>query len=100
MLKDDDGNYNYTCTDPSRQIFKFKNNKGEIEKDVEAKKLTNYLVEGGIKNKAIDVSLTWCQNEGKIDPDKFIVISEKQDSILQIDENNNEFKKELVSLVT
>ena len=96
MLKDDDGNYNYTCTDPSRQIFKFKNFKGEIEKDVEAKKLTNYLVEGGIKDKALDVSLTW----GKIDPDKFMVISEKQDSILSLTDNNNEFKKELVSLVT
>jgi len=100
LLKDEEGNYNYTCTDPSRQIFKFKNTKGEIEKDIEAKKLTNYLVEGGIKDKALDISLSWCQNEGKIDKEKFIFISEKQDSILNIKENNSEFKKELVSLVT
>jgi hypothetical protein len=100
LLKDDDGNYNYTCTDPSRQIFKFKNTKGEIEKDVDAKKLTTYLVEGGIKDKALDISMLWCQNEGKIDSDKFMVVSEKQDSILSLIHNNNEFKKELVSLVT
>jgi hypothetical protein len=100
LLKDDDGNYNYTCTDPSRQIFKFKNIKGEIEKDIEAKKLTNYLIEGGIKDKARDISLSWCKNDEKIDPDKLMVVTEKQESILSISQNNNDFKKELASLVT
>ena len=94
LLKDDDGNYTYNCTDPSRNIFKYKNTKGEIEKDVEAKKLTNYLVNGGIKDKAIDVSSKWCENEeGKVDKDKFIIMAEKHDSILNLNENNNEFKK-------
>ena len=31
----------YVCTDPSRQIFKYKDISGELKKDVEAKKLTN-----------------------------------------------------------
>ena len=57
--------------------MKFKNMKGEIEKDFEAKKLTNYLVDAGIKDKAINISSNWCQNDGKIDQDKFMIISEK-----------------------
>ena len=43
LLKDSDGNLNYICTDPSRKIFKYKNNDGELEleKDINAQKLTN-----------------------------------------------------------
>ena len=45
LLKDDDGNINYFCTDPSRSIFKFQNSDGETEKDVKAMKLTNMLLD-------------------------------------------------------
>ena len=39
LLKDNLGNLTYICTDPSRQIFKFKDNLGEVQKDVKANKL-------------------------------------------------------------
>lgn len=100
LLKDENGNYKYNCSDPSRNVFKYKNLQGEIIKDIEAKKLTNYLVDGGIKGKANDVSLRWYENDGIIDHDRFIITSEKYGAILTILENNNEFKKELVSLTT
>ena len=32
LLKDDDGNMNYICSDPSRHIFKFYNSEGNIKK--------------------------------------------------------------------
>ena len=100
LLQDDSGNYMYVCTDPSRQIFKYKDNKGEIKKDVEAKKLTNYIVDGGIKKKTIDVSNEWYTKEdGAIDMEKFNIMLEQQQDILKIEGNNNTFKKELAALI-
>ena len=101
LLKDDDGNPIYICTDPSRQIFKYKDNSGEIRKDIEAKKLTTYIVDGGIKKKTVDVSSDWYTNEkGKIDMDKFNIMLLPQQNILKLDGDNTGFKKELVSLIT
>ena len=100
LLLDENGKYVYLCTDPSRHSFKYKNEIGEIEKDLEAKKLTNYLIDGGIQEKAKNVSLDWCQNDGIIDKEKFTLVSEKQLSIMNIKENNNEFKKELLSIIS
>ncbi len=100
LLKDENGNYKYNCTDPSRNVFKYKTPQGDLEKDIEAKKLTNYLVDGGIKGQAKNVSTKWYENDGVIDHDRFNIACEKQVSILGITDNNTEFKKELVSLVS
>ena len=100
-MKDKNGDLMYVCTDPSRQIFKYKDISGELKKDVEAKKLTNYIVDGGIKKKTVDVSNKWFTNdEGKIDMDKFNIMIEKQQNILKLDGDNTGFKKELVSITT
>ena len=45
ILKDEDNNLKYLCTDASRSTFKYKDKLGNIQKDYEAKRLTNYLVE-------------------------------------------------------
>jgi len=100
LLVDENGKYVYLCTDPSRNTFKFKNEIGEIEKDLEAKKLTNYLVDGGLQEKAKHLSLNWCQNDGVVDQEKFLLITEKQLSIMNIKDNNSEFKRELSSIIT
>ncbi len=100
LLVDEDGKFAYICTDPSRNSFKFKNENGEIEKDLEAKKLTNYLVDGGLQEKTKNLALNWCQNDGIVDQEKFLLISEKQMDILKLKENNSEFKKELSSLIS
>jgi hypothetical protein len=101
LLRDDDGNLKYMCTDPSRNIFKYKDNLGDIQKDVEAKKLTNYLVDGGIKKKALDLTASWFTDDnGDIDLEKFKLALEKQESLMRIKEDNNIFKKELIALTT
>jgi hypothetical protein len=92
FLKDENGNLKYICTDPSRHIFKFKNNKGEIKKDVEAKKLTNYIIDGGIRQKINEVL-----ND---DVDKFDLISNPKTEIHNIKIDNNSFKKELASIIS
>lgn len=99
LLLDEDGKFIYLCTDPSRNSFKYKNENGLIEKDLEAKKLANYLVDGGIHEKVKDLSVAWYTEDGKINQDKFTVVADKQISIMNIKENNSEFKKELASIV-
>jgi len=43
ILKDDNGNQTYMCTDSSRNIFNYKNKEGQIEKDIKAVKLTETI---------------------------------------------------------
>jgi len=101
VLKDETGNLKYICTDPSRQIFKYKDTAGNIMKDVEAKKLTNFLVDGGIKDKACDMSIKWWTDEdGKINGSKCGLLLEQSESLREFDDDNTIFKKELVSLTT
>ena len=98
FLKDDNGNLLYICTDPSRQIFKYKDSSGEIKKDVEAKKLTEYIVDGGIKKKTVDVANEWYTSDKGIDMERFDIMMEPQQSIIDLKNDNNVFKKELTSL--
>jgi hypothetical protein len=99
LLKDENGELLYVCTDPSRQIFKYKDDSGEIKKDVEAKKLTNYIVDGGIKKKTIDVSNEWyTDDKGGVDTDKFNIMIERQQNILKLQDDNSSFKKELATI--
>ena len=101
ILKDEEGNLKYVCTDHSRQIFKYKDETGEVRKDVEAKKLTNFLVEGGIKNKASNIMNEWWTEEtGMTNVDKFELLSDKAEALRIIDSDNNDFKKELSTLTT
>ncbi len=92
FLTDENGNLKYICTDPSRHIFKFKNDKGEIKKDIEAKKLTNYIIDGGIRQKINEVL--------KEDVEKFEFISNPKAEIHNIKNDNNSFKKELASITS
>jgi hypothetical protein len=101
LLTDDAGKLIYICTDPSRQIFKYKDSTGEVKKDVEAKKLTNYILEGGIRTKSAVLGNDWCKDDkGDINVDRFNVMMEQQQSIMKLSDDNNSFKKELVSLTS
>ena len=99
LLKDENGKLNYICTDQSRQVYKYKDNTGEIKKDVEAKKLTNYMIDGGIKKKTTDIAHNWyTEDDGNIDQNRFGIMLNSQQSILNLDSDNSSFKKELSSI--
>ena len=101
LLKDENGKLNYLCTDPSRQVFKFKDKLGEIKKDVEAKKLTNYIIDGGIKKKTTDIATDWyTEDNGNVDHNRFGIMLNSQQSMFNLDSDNNSFKKELASITT
>jgi hypothetical protein len=99
ILTDEEGNLKYICTDPSRYIFKYKDHTGDIKKDIEAKKLTNFLIEGGINNKASNLAIKWwTDNNGEIDDKKVNILLETAESMVELKDDNNIFKKELVSM--
>jgi hypothetical protein len=98
FLKDEDGNLKYKCTDASRNIFKYKNSDGEINKDIEAKKLIKYIVNGGIKVKSVEIAREWYTDEGIVDITKYKIMDHPQQLILTICDESSSFKKELASL--
>lgn len=98
LLKDSDGNLNYVCTDPSRKIFKYKNNSGEVEKDVNAQKLTDILTENGILSTTARISSGhWTNEDGTVDSDKVSNLINKVFEINCLKEDNTIFKNELIA---
>jgi hypothetical protein len=101
LLKDDDGNINYFCTDPSRSIFKFQNSEGELEKDIKAIKLTNMLFDAGIKYKTGIIAPTlWTKKDGTVDSDKFQIFSPSTNEIILMQSDNSVFRNELACLTS
>jgi hypothetical protein len=101
LLKDNEGNINYFCTDPSRSIFKFKNSEGETEKDIKAMKLTNMLIDAGIKHKTGTIAPTlWTKKDGTVDADKFQIFSPSTNEIILMQSDNSVFRNELACLTS
>jgi len=101
MLQDDNNNKNYICSDPSRHIFKFHNNEGNIEKDIKANKLTNMLIDAGISSKSYTVAQSlWTDKNGKIDTDKFETYSPYIYQIATMQLDNSIFRNELACLTS
>ncbi len=100
ILKDDNGELRYVCTDPSRQIFKYKDSEGFIKKDVEAKKLTGFLVNSGIQEKTHNVAIDfWTDEDGQVNGEKCSSLLETAQSVKNINTDNAVFKKELVNII-
>lgn len=101
LLKDDSGNLTYVCTDPSRQIFKFKDSLGEVQKDVKANKLTNILIEGGIRDINSKVAQQWwTKDDGDVDTFKFTIMEPKASEINNITSDNSVFVNELTNMTS
>ncbi len=99
ILLDEENNYKYLCTDLGRSVFKYRDTYGNIQKDYEAKKLSNYLVEGGIKEKATYISEEWINQDSPLNKNKLEIALEKSNEVNSLDKNNQIFKKELASIV-
>jgi hypothetical protein len=82
-------------------MYKFKDTSGDIIKDIDAKKLTNFLVEGGLNNKASDMSMKWIEEDNGYEKNsKFDIMLEKASSMNKLKEDNNVFKRELATITT
>ena len=95
MLKDEEGKLKYICTDPSRQIFQYKNEEGEIQKDVKAKKLTKALLDGELKSASHKIA----SDKMKDNTEDFLEYSTYYLDIKELEDDNSDFSKELSTLV-
>ena len=104
ILTDEGGNLLYVCTDPSRNMFKYKNTDGEINKDVEAKKLISFMVDAGIKGKSFEIAREWYKNgdeeNGDVDMTKYGIMVNPQEKIMKIEDESSRFKRELASMTS
>ena len=101
LLKDIDGNINYFCTDSSRHIFKFQNSDGELEKDIKATKLTNLLMDAGLKNKTgVIATDLWTNKDGTLNCDKFRIFNSQANEIILMQADNTVFRNELACLTS
>jgi len=97
ILKDEQGELKYICTDPSRQIFQYKNSEGEIKKDVKATKLTKALLDAELKT--VSHKIAW-DNMKNGDDVSFSKYTDHYHSIQDMESDNCEFSKELSCLAT
>ena len=95
MLKDEEGRLKYICTDPSRQIFQYKNGEGEVQKDVKAKKLTKALLDGELKSASHKIA----SDKMKDNAEDFLEYSTYYLDIKELEDDNSDFSKELSTLV-
>ena len=86
LLKDEDKNLMYICTDPSRNMFAYKTEDGTIEKDFKANKLAKLLTEDVIK-KATSLS------------DDSLKSNIKLSEIREMRKDNSKFSNKLSSLL-
>ena len=114
IITDKDGNLLYNCVDASRQIFKFKNNNGDISKDRKASKLIG-AIQPALKEKTNDLYFYYDNEIDNYVPneedkknffnrkDKYMFLkdttSKIQDDIAEMHQNNK-FTNELANLVT
>lgn len=96
VLIDDDGNSTYLCTDPSRKVFKYKDEEGKECKDLEARNLTKALVDANIIETTQEVCMKWClDKDGAPDMCKRKYMQEKTDEVRKLRHDNTVFSKEL-----
>ena len=97
LLRDSDGKLKYVCTDPSRQVYRFKTLDGELERDIKAKKLTSVLAENLTKQSH---SLSFEEISNNDDSGVFILCTNNFQDIKEMSEDNGDFRTELASLTT
>ena len=72
-----------------------------MNKDVDAKKLISYIVNGGIKGKSVEIADRWYRDEdGEIDLMKYEIMNEPQKNILKIEDDSSSFRRELASMTS
>ncbi len=99
IITDESGNLDYICSDPSRNVFKYKNNEGIIEKDLKALKLTNALISAGINSKSTNIAINlWTKDNGETSIAKFETFQPKLQEIITMKNNNTSFRNELTNM--
>jgi len=101
MLKNQAGNLIYRCVDPSRQMFEFEDEKGEIIRDMKAEKLIQSLLKGEvIKIGLEEAGKGWNTDDDDLNSKRAEVFSNKVSEYASLNRNNTVFRSKVSSLTT
>ena len=108
IVNSENGQHKYICSDPSRAMFKYKDENGVVQKDVSATKLKNAIKEPIIKkSKALFINensrLFDCIANGEDDNEKNILMNDQITfltdnfrKVKNMDDNHVDYAKEMV----
>lgn len=97
LLDQDRKNGKYVCTDASRGMFRFKDNQGNVLFDVNAKKLSS-IVYKGVRDKVLQLKDEFIHNDENRDEFALEFINRNITGIMNMINDNNEFKNEIINL--
>ena len=109
IIRGVDGKKSLICSDPSRMIFKYKDENGVVQKDVRATKLKNAIKEPIIKksqemftketSRLFDVISSNTDSNSWVTNAKMDNLRDNFMQVKRIDDNSDIYAKELVLLV-
>jgi len=98
LLKDNDGKLTYICSDASRKVFQYKSDDGYINKDLNAHKLIDALVNNNLTIKTDEIAQNlWTNDDGTLDVRKQISLFPKISEVYILKNDNTVFKNELAT---
>lgn len=96
LLKNEEGQLLYQCTDTARQNFEFINEQGDTEKDVRAAKLIQALLDSKVEVIASEVGSKGWED----DNEKFKIHNRQVTEIMTLGRDNTAFRTQLTSLTS
>jgi hypothetical protein len=101
ILKDSTGKLIYRCVDPSRQMFEFVDEKGEIVRDMRAEKLTQSLLKGDVIKLGLEAAAVgWNTEDRGLNNERAAVFGPKVNEYADLNRNNTVFRTKVSSLTT
>lgn len=95
LLKDEDGHILYKCTDPSRKVFVYLNEKGEPVRDIKATKLIE-SVAGPLKR----IGTAFIEADSQVDSTLVFLCKENVDECSNLESNSGLFVTKLSQLTS
>lgn len=101
LLKNDKKELLYTCVDTSRHIFEYINEKGEVERDVKANKLSKSLINNNLREIVGDQGKKlWTKEDGSTDSLRYQANCMNVLNAMNMDTNSNKFCLSMAKLTS
>jgi len=96
LLRDEDGNHKYKCTDVSRQRFEYMNKEGDVVTDHKANKLINCLTTAKLCKTFHDAASEYYYKEnGAINDEEMLRLQEPVHEVMNIQKDSTKFRSKL-----
>jgi len=99
LLRDEDGNHKYKCTDVSRQRFEYMNKEGDVVTDHKANKLINTLTTAKLCKTFHDAASEYYYKEnGSLNDEEILRLQSPVHEVMNIQKDSTKFRSKLCVL--